>query len=200
MSVYDLFETRHHVLRYSPEPVDQDLLNDLLWKAWKISPSKNNMMPYAVNILGPQQQAEKDKIYDKVVGNHKKLEVEGLEYNTAANPKLNVEYKFKVNRSYAHVKNNSHLLIFSSRVVPEPNQYYKTIAQREGHFAEQCEHEYVEPIADSVSVEVGFFATHLTGLCREQDIDVSFTSCMPGAVNEWKNIPYLWYDYEEQLA
>lgn len=200
MSIYDLYETRHHVMEYAAEPVDHDLLKDLLWKAWKITPSKSNAMPYNVNVLGPKDQVEKNKIYDKVAGNHKFYDEVGLDYDTKANPKMKKEYKFKVNPSYAHVKNNSHLLIFSSRVVPEPNKFYQTTIWREGHFFEQCEENEVTNIAESVSVECGFFAAYLTGLCREQGIDVSYTACLPKDIDKWKNTPYLWYNDEKQIA
>ncbi len=199
MSVYDLFQTRHHVLKYAPEPVDESLLNTLLWKAWKITPSKSNAMPYNVNVLGPKDQVEKNKIYDQVSGNHKFYDEVGLDYNTKDNPKLQKEYKFKVNPFYGHVKNNSHLLVFSSRVA-KPNAFYKDTIWREAHFFEQAEEDQVTDIAESVSVECGFFATHLAGLCREQNIDVSFTACLPKSIDKWKAFPYLWYNYEKQTA
>ena len=52
-------EQRHHVLRYKEENVPDDVLSKLLYKAWKVSPSKNNFMPYAVNVLGPGDKRKK---------------------------------------------------------------------------------------------------------------------------------------------
>ena len=51
MSIFDTMEKRHHVVKYKPEPVPDRLMKDLLYKAWKISPSKNNFMPYNVNVI-----------------------------------------------------------------------------------------------------------------------------------------------------
>jgi hypothetical protein len=200
MSIFDTLEKRHHVMLYKPEPVSKELFDDLLYKAWKISPSKNNFMPYQVSVLGPCKQDEKNKIYDKVVNNHKFYDEEGLKKDTKSNPKMSEEYKFKVNPSYLHVKYNSHLLIFSSRVCPEPNKYYQKMVKENGHFAEQCEVDQIRAIAESTSFEVGLFASNLTALCLENNIDVSYTACLPKNEKKWKDTPYLWYDKENQLA
>tara|TARA_B100001287_G_scaffold268657_1_gene265191 strand:- start:2411 stop:3142 length:732 start_codon:yes stop_codon:yes gene_type:complete len=192
-------EKRHHVLRYSDKNVSDDVLSKILYKAWKVSPSKNNFMPYTVNVLGPGDKRKKI-IYDKVVGNHIRYDEKGLEVDTKANPKMKVEYKFEINPSYAHVLENSHLIVFASRVVPEPNEFYKEKVRVEGHYAEQCEVDKVEHIAESTSFEVGLFAQALTVLCLEQGIDVSYCACLPKRPYKWKDTPWLWYDNENQLA
>ena len=104
MSIFDTLEKRHHVVKYKPEPVPHNLFKDLLYKAWKISPSKNNFMPYKVSVLGPYNQNEKNIIYDKVVGNHKFYDDIGLTKDTKANPKMKTEYEFKNTNS----KNRNH--------------------------------------------------------------------------------------------
>lgn len=200
MSIFDTLEKRHHVVKYKPESVPQKLFEDLLYKAWKISPSKNNFMPYKVSVLGPFKQEQKNIIYNKVVGNHKFYDNIGLTKDTEANPKMNKEYKFEVNPNYHHVKYNSHLLIFSSRVCPKPNKYYQRMVRDRGHFAEQCEIDQVKPTAESTSFEVGLFASNLTALCIENNIDVSYTACLPKAEDKWEDTPYLWYDKENELA
>jgi len=200
MSIFDTLEKRHHVVKYKPEPVPHNLFKDLLYKAWKISPSKNNFMPYKVSVLGPYNQNEKNIIYDKVVGNHKFYDDIGLTKDTKANPKMKTEYEFKKNPNYFHVKYNSHLLIFSSRVCPKPNRFYQRMVRDHGHFAEQCEIDQVRPTAESTSFEVGLFASNLTALCIENGIDISYTACLPKSEDKWKDTPYLWYDKEKQLA
>lgn len=199
MSIYDLYETRHHVLEYSAEPVDDSLLNTLLWKAWKMTPSKSNAMAYTVSVIGPKNQVEKNKIYEQVEANHLFYDEIGFDYNTKDNPELSINYKFKSNPFYAHVKNNSHLLVFSSRLA-KPNAFYRKTIRDEGHFFEQAEEDQVPKIAESVSIECGFFATHLAGLCREQNIDVSYCSCVSKSLKKWRSTPYLWYNHEKKLA
>ena len=200
MSIFHTLEKRHYVVKYKPEVVPDKILNDLLRRAWKISPSKNNFMPYQVNVLGPYKQDEKNKIYDKVVNNHKFYDEMGLKKDTKANPKMKIEYTFKKNPNYGHVRHNSHLLIFSSRVCPEPNKFYQRMVRARGHFAEQCEIDHVKEIAESTSFEVGLFAGNLTALCIENGIDVSYTACLPKNEHKWKDTPYLWYDKENQMA
>ena len=197
MSIFDTMEKRHHVVKYKPEPVPEKIVKDLLYKAWKITPSKNNFMPYNVNVIGPHNQEEKTKIWEMTVDNHKYYEEIG---NATANKHLVHKYKFKINPNYEHVRFNSHLLVFTSRVCPEPNKFYQRMVQNEGHFAEQCELDQVLDLAEATSVEVGMFASHLTGLCIENGIDVSYCACIRKNVNQWRQFPYLWYDKEKQYA
>ena len=200
MNTFTIFEKRHHVFEYKDTNIPDIVVDKLLWKAWKITPSKNNFMPYTVSVLGPDKQEEKNKIYEKVTGNHLKSDTKGLAKDTKANPKMDGEYKFTENLAYHHVRQNSHLIVFSSRVCPEPNFYYKRKVKEEGHYAEQCEVNEVLGIAPTTSFEVGLFASALTGLCVEKGIDVSYCACFPQSHKEWKNTPYLWYDKENQFA
>ena len=200
MSIYDTLEKRHHVVKYKPEIISDKLVAELLKQAWKISPSKNNFMPYKVSVLGPYKQEQKNIIYDKVVENHKYYDNRGMTYDTKNNPKMKEDYKFTINPNYKHVRHNSHLIIFSSRVCDKPNEYYQKMVKEKGHFAEQCEIDEVMKIAESTSFEVGLFASNLTALCIENNIDVSYTACFPKNEGKWKDTPYLWYDKENQLA
>jgi len=199
MSIFDTLEKRHHVLKYKSETVPDELLKNLLYKAWKITPSKQNCMPYSVSVLGPDKQKEKNIIYDKVVNNNKIWQNKGLTKDTKANPKMESEYVFKLNPSYYHVVSNSHLLLFSQRVCEEPNRFYRR-AIKEGHYLEQCELDEVDNIAESVSFEVGLFVSNLTALCIENGIDVSYNDCYPKNKHPWKDTPYLWYDKQEKVA
>ena len=199
MSIFDTLEKRHHVLKYKSETVPDELLKNLLYKAWKITPSKQNCMPYRVSVLGPDKQKEKNIIYDKVVNNNKFWQNKGLTKDTKANPKMESEYVFKLNPSYYHVVSNSHLLLFSQRVCEEPNRFYRR-AIKEGHYLEQCELDEVDNIAESVSFEVGLFVSNLTALCIENGIDVSYNDCYPKNKHPWKDTPYLWYDKQEKVA
>jgi len=199
MSIFDTLEKRHHVLKYKSETIPDELLKNLLYKAWKITPSKQNCMPYSVSVIGPDKQKEKNIIYGKVVNNNKFWQNKGLTKDTKANPKMESEYVFKLNPSYYHVVSNSHLLLFSQRVCEEPNRFYRR-AIKEGHYLEQCEIDEVENISESVSFEVGLFVSNLTALCIENGIDVSYNDCYPKNKHPWKNTPYLWYDKQEKVA
>lgn len=199
MSIFDTLEKRHHVLKYKSETIPDELLKNLLYKAWKITPSKQNCMPYSVSVLGPDKQKEKNIIYGKVVNNNKFWQNKGLTKDTKANPKMESEYVFKLNPSYYHVVSNSHLLLFSQRVCEEPNRFYRG-AIKEGHYLEQCEIDEVDNISESVSFEVGLFVSNLTALCIERGIDVSYNDCYPKNKHLWKDTSYLLYDKQEKVA
>jgi len=204
MSIFDTMEKRHHVYEYHKKNIPDEVVKELLWKAWKISPSKHNFMPYKVSVIGPNRQREKSKMWKKCQYNHKRAEAvganlprENLDVNPYAdNPE---EYTFNTNPAYNHVKHNSHLLIFSARIC-KLNGYLKHVVAKEGHYAEQCEKSEVTNLRVSSSFEASLFAANLTALCIEQGIDVSYNLCFPGRKEEWKNMPYLWYDKEKRYA
>ena len=62
-NILTTLEQRHHVLRYKDKVIPDDDFSKLLYKAWKVTPSKNNFMPYTVNVLGPGDKRKKI-IYD----------------------------------------------------------------------------------------------------------------------------------------
>lgn len=53
MSTFDLLEKRRHVRKYRTDKhPPYELIEKLLWKTWKTTPSKNNFMPYNCHVLG----------------------------------------------------------------------------------------------------------------------------------------------------
>ena len=162
-------------------------------------------MPYQVSVIRPNQQDIKDEVWKKSVWNHQKKEEhefkrkdgDGIEYTTQTGKKA--KYEFKVNKAYNHVRYNSHLIVFSARVC-KPNTYYKRMIEKEGHHAEQMEKKEIDNILPTTGFECGLFAAHLTGLCIEHGIDVSYNGCFPGDASAWKELPFLWYDEDKQLA
>ena len=204
MSIFDTMEKRHHVYEYHKKDIPDETVKELLWKAWKISPSKHNFMPYKVSVLGPNRQKEKDRMWKMCRYNHKRMEEAGAKLpreDTSVNPYNDKpeEYTFHTNPAYNHVRYNSHLLIFSARIC-KLNGYMKHVVKKEGHYAEQCEKSEVSNLRVASSFEASLFASNLTALCIEQGIDVSYNLCFPGEKEVWKNMPYLWYDKEQQHA
>ena len=66
MSVYDILKKRKYVLDYETHAeIDKELIIDLLQKAWKVTPSKNNFMPYKVHVIGPERRKLKESIFLK---------------------------------------------------------------------------------------------------------------------------------------
>lgn len=205
MGIVETYEKRHHVIRYHKKNIPDELVHTLLWKAWKITPSKNNFMPYQVSVIGPDQQHIKDQVWEGAAYNHRRVEESTFNVKDRNKEKYKTQlgnetqYNFAVNKAYNHVRYNSHLLIFSSRIC-KLEGYMKRMVEKEGHYAEQCEIKEVENLKASTSFECGLFAAHLAGLCVEHGIDVSYNLCKPGGKGYYKHMPFLWYDKEKKYA
>ena len=180
-----LEEKRKHVKKYSAKVPDKELIEQALWKAWKTSPSKNNMMAYSVHVWGPHLKEEKIAIHSLCVKAHKRAEDRAVE--DVKMPEIQKTQGGVPNPYYEHIKLNPYLLTIHSRVVPKANRFY---AQKikEGHFADQMYEDYVERIVDSVAVEVGIFAANLTNYLLEVGLDMSYNSCFKRRVKDWHNV------------
>ena len=185
-SVFDNLNKRQHVYEYRSDCIpEHEVVDEILRNAWQVTPSKQNIMPYQINVLGPGD-LRKRSIYRKVVGNHQMMEEAGVDEGAIA------EVSGEINPHYRHVLHNPYLLVFSQRVVPmrEVNTFYKEkIAQ--GHFMEQCSYAWVPQIKASTAIEVGLFAQNIAALCLEKDIHYSFTLCFPGKKEKWKDISFI---------
>jgi len=103
---------RKHVVKYKSDVIPDHMVKHLLEKTWQLTSSKNNYMPYSVHVLGPDKGAHKIKIFEKCIERQNENE------NNANKNKTELGW------NYNHVKHNSHLLIFTTRVC-EPNPYNK---------------------------------------------------------------------------
>lgn len=186
-SVMDVIGKRKHVYVYKEDDIpDISDIREVLLKAWQITPSKQNIMPYKVSVLGPDQRETKLKIYDKVVGNHVYMEEEGLKEGAITH------VSNKINPHYRHVLDNPYLLVFSQRVCTDVdiNPFYKRQIE-DGHFMEQASEKWVERIKGSTCIEAALFAQNVAAFCLDKDIDYSFTVCFPGDVKKWKDISFV---------
>ena len=211
MDSLELLEKRKHVHAYDMDrhPPKEDV-EKVLWKAWKVTQSKQKMMAYSVFVLGPDKEHEKFLVYKNVVKNHA-----DAEYRAAKMGKKDTSdyiedkeefYKIyfdRPNRDYFHIKQNPYLIIFTSRVVTKTNAYNerqrKKTPRSSGSFTgrsfyDQMHESHVHRIKDSVSVEVGMFAQNLTTFCMEEEIDISFCSCFVRDVKQWCDLPFIKYE------
>ena len=139
-------------------------------------------MPYKINIIGPgdENQSEKIKIWNKVVFNHHATEDRAMK-----------EDKIKdsvhlINRNYQHILSAPYVLVFETRVCKN-NKFNQWGIDNDSHFTEQTIESELKALDSLISFECGLFCNALTGLAIEKDIDVSFTSCYPKRVNRWKD-------------
>lgn len=185
--ILDTLIKRKHVYAYDMTVVpDEGLIDELLRMSHHITPSKQNVMPYHVNVLGPESKSEKLSIYNKVVGNHHDMEQRGLKTGQIK------QVSGKNNPFYFHVKENPYLIVFSQRVVPleDLNPYYTRQVKR-GHFMEQCSPKFKDDIRSLICFEIGLFAQNLAAFLLENNLDYSFCRCFPGNKLAWKDMDFV---------
>ena len=185
--VYKALNKRHQVWLYDREkwPTKEEI-NSIIKDAYEVTPSKQQFMPYKINIIGPgdENQSEKIKIWNKVVFNHHATEDRAMK-----------EDKIKdsvhlINRNYQHILSAPYVLVFETRVCKN-NKFNQWGIDNDSHFTEQTIESELKALDSLISFECGLFCHALTGLAIEKDIDVSFTSCYPKRVNRWKDTTYV---------
>ena len=184
--VYDIFKKRKHVWVYDDKNIpSKETVNECLKKAWQLTPSKQQYMPYRVNVIGPGDEAEKERIWKQAIKNHHKVEDDAMKDGYLDHS------KHTVNRNYQHIITAPYVFIFTSRV-SESNEFNKMAIDEDSHHPEQEFEEKLEVINTLISFECGLFCATLTGLLCEKGLDVSFTSCFPKQFKKyWKHIPYV---------
>jgi len=179
--MYNLLEKRRAVRKYKTDDIPpKNLIEHLLWLAWKTTPSKNQMMPYSVKVLGPEKTEDKFKIWKLMTQQAdfvetKLMGMKQIETKKDANYEYSPEYK--------HCRDNPYLLVFTQRVC-ELNEYYKEEVKY-GHYAFETVRSELPTIIDQCGVEIGYFAANLAMYCMEHDVDVSYAFCFPRDIKSW---------------
>jgi hypothetical protein len=182
MNLLDFLDRRKHVREFHNDIPGKELIETVLWKTWKVTPSKNNFMPYNIYVLGPDKKAEKESIWRKCCSNKKKTNEKETPGHTEDG----------VNPNFAAVKNNPYMLIISQTVRP-PNEYYRQMIEQFDDFFEQMHPRCVNKVASATSLEIGMFAANLSAFCTEEDLDISYTCAIPNDLAAWRDMPFLEY-------
>ena len=136
--------------------------------AFKLTPSKQNLYPYTVYVLGPKNKQEKLDFYDIVC--HQK----GGPQNT-------------------NILSASYCLIFSLRLVTNPDpMILKRI--KLGHPYEMCDPNQYHLGGIDAALEIGMFAKIITTLCMAHGLDVAYTRCFPPwehNKDKWKKLDFI---------
>ena len=190
--IYETFLKRKHVIEYDKDNIpDKKVIEDCLWKAWHMTPSKQNYYPYKAHIIGPESKFddEKLKVWHKAMHNHHNVETRAFKKGEIK------EEKHKVNRTYQHLSDAPYVIVITQRVVnPEKtNEWNKKCIAEDGHFSEPEYKSQLENLAQATSVEVGLFVASLTGLLVEKGIDITYTQCFPKLLKEWKDLDFVNY-------
>ena len=107
------FVDRRHLDAYDNNvDIEKDFFTSLE-EAWKVTPSKQNFMPYKIHIMGPDAQEYKDKLYAMCLRN------EGTVDNLS-DEQLIERYKHRPS-SYHSITNCSYALIITQRLITKLN-------------------------------------------------------------------------------
>lgn len=179
-----ILKNRKYVREYDKTAdIPISLIDSLLQRTWKITPSKNNFMPYTIHVLGPEHQDYKEAVYKICLSNDKRLKTES--------EILNLEIKYAKNLpNYANILSCSYLLIFTLRLETSPNLVQKNAIER-GHRFEAVDESILNSLYSTASLEVGLFSDAFSALCLENNIDVSFTLCFHKDLNYWKDLSFV---------
>lgn len=177
-----ILKNRRYVLEYDQTAsISPHLINELLYKTWKVTPSKNNFMPYKIHIVGPGDREYKHLTYKNCLSN------EGLA-DGIDNP-VEERYQHQL-PDYANILSCSYLFIFTLRLEDKPNPVQKK-AIRMGHNYEPADESLLDGCLSTASIEVGLFADCFSALCIKKGIDVSFTGCFHRDIDKWDDIPFV---------
>ena len=155
--------------------ISDDLIQLLLKKAWKVSPSKNNFMPYSVYVVGQGNQELKNAVYKLCVKGESKSnsipDIESIRYQT-------------IKPQYYNIISCSYLLIFTQRVETILNPWQEH-QRTQGNVYSQTNESLSKSYGESL-IEIGIFSTTFAELCLQNNIDVSHTLCFSKELEDWK--------------
>ncbi len=178
--ILHLLNKRRHVFEYDSENIpEKQLIEDLLWKVWKVTPSKNSFMPYYCYVLGPEKVDEKNKIW---------LKSAVFKDSTDKTHSRNLKDK---NPYLKQLSTAPYLLLFTQRVC-EPNEYYKKTIEI-GDYYEQMHEDQLENIVDTTHLEVGMWMANLSAFALEKGLNTSIIKCYQSDVSGWKDFPWIKY-------
>ncbi len=167
-----IYYKRRHVLEFKDKIPDKELVNSLLQRTWKVTPSKNNFMAYTVHVF--TSKSTKNLIYNMCNANEKQLN---------ANSTTEGQYQCILTAPY--------VLLFTQRLEDKPNKKQQHLIDK-GVYYEAVDPNELANMYDTCCIEVGMFAKTLTGLCLENDLDVSYTKCFSQDCKDWiETLPFI---------
>ena len=180
--IEELLKNRKYVSKYDTDAnISESLIDSLLEKTWRVTPSKNNFMPYTIHVLGPRHQKYKELVFQHCLtaeGNFDNVEDVLKERHQNKPP------------NYANILNCSYLFIFTMRLETQLNQQQQD-AVKSGHRYLAANRSRLDELLPIASLEVGMFINTFSALCLEHNIDTSLTGCFSHNIKKWKAIPFV---------
>jgi len=164
--IEDVYKKRKKVRNFLNAAPDHDLIIDLMKKTHVLVPSKQNLMPYKIHVLGPDCVNLKDELYNLTT-----IAPDGFT-PSRANYQVYAPYVF----------------IFTTRLA-EPNASVKISIDAGLQYKACFPETYLNSGAlQTACLEIGMWSKIFTGLCLENNIDVSYLKCFPSQPDNWSFI------------
>jgi hypothetical protein len=173
----DIFKSKKQIRVYDTNKIpDKDLVEGLIKKAYAIAPSKQNLMPFKIHVLGPECKEEKKCLYE-----------------ITTQTKANVMHNSAVFAPY--------VLIFTHRLVDDTNEAVLNRLEKGHPVQGVCDpNKFMNkgPFVQS-SIEIGMYSSILSGLCLENKLEISFLKCFKSWYGKnddrglWKKLPFVRY-------
>ena len=191
--VYETIRKARHVhefYTYKDKPVDKKVMEDLLEKAYEITPSKNNMAAWQVHVLGPEHQNYKDILFrgsaDNDTLSNKGTDIPDIGHikEQQGIPRENVMYRCLNTAPY--------VLIVTQRKSSCVSPYQKDAWAR-GIFYDPCTEEGLKVSRENICIECGLFAMNFRALAIERGIDTTYTCNFTKDLDAkvWKSLPFI---------
>ena len=187
VEIFHVLKNRRHVNEYDTDNIpEKQVIEDLLWKSWKVTPSKNNFMPYHCNVLGPDKVEEKNKI-KLISAIHKDRTDQFDSYYFHPNRSKFVDKK---NPYFRHLASAPYMLVFTQRLCT-PNEYYRKAKEKNGDFYDQMHEHKLDEIMSTTALEVGMWMANLSAFALEKGLNTSVIKCYPGARSSWRDFDWI---------
>jgi len=168
MDFYRLLRDRRQVRDFLKEEFpDKDLVKKLINQTLDLVPSKQNLVPYSVKVIGPEP--ENDKYREEL-------------------------FKLSTHTNCFHNKNcyAPYNLIFTTRMA-FPISKITRMTFKAGQPFEQFDpvNYKAEHMLKYFGLEVGMFAMILSAFCLQENIDIAYMHCYPGEPSKWDKLPFV---------
>lgn len=184
--IKDIYSKRRQIRFFDKENYpDVNLVKQLINITYELVPSKQNLMPYKVHVIGPYNTEVNKELYRLAcineLGEH--------------NYRQRFEEEISGNTQLLYAPYN---LLFEKRL-PEANTFVRE-RLKEGHPYNNLDPKSHHLETNDTKIEIGMFCSILTGLCMEKNIDVSYTACLPSIkrnrvtdeiTNPFVNLPFI---------
>jgi hypothetical protein len=167
MTVEKIFKTRRHTKLYDINSApDRNLVESLINKTFDLVPSKQNLMPYKLYVLGPDCVKYKEIFFEI----SKFFKGGGQNYNIKA----------------------PYVIIFTRRLIKNPNDAVLRKIKL-GHTYSNCDPEKYHLMDKDAGIEIGMFSEILSALCLEHNIDISYILCFPSRNRnkDWEKLSFI---------